>query len=185
MYFATKFALSLLALSLSIPLLAQANSPLEALGDHFAGTWVGTNHYYTKGSVVTSNVTIEITKGKKPGHLNLKYTYVAEATKKVDHYKAEIVIDPATSAWVRHWEGSEKDHFKIEDLGTLLRDGYGDFTVRGFFPSGDEKHEGYRADYHLTPQTLNYECFKSIDGAAFVKTGDWITTRETATTGSR
>ncbi len=70
--------LGFLVLSLATSSVAQTNIQLQALNDHFLGTWVGANHDYSRTPTITSNVSITVTKDRKEGRLDMGYSYVEE-----------------------------------------------------------------------------------------------------------
>ncbi len=159
---------------------AEVKSGIDALNEHLVGVWVGTNHDYMKGSPITSSVTIAIEKDKKPGQLYLAYTYVTGPKQNVDHYDVLLRIDPLKAMAFRDRKKIRKDRYVVEGLDKVLATGYGDFTFLGWTGDAQGRLAAYRADYHLSPDTLSYEVFTSTDGAPFVKTGDWALRRAAA-----
>ncbi|HEX5283656.1 MAG TPA: hypothetical protein VFW30_06015 [Bryocella sp.] len=172
-----KTVVALLMFSSVQSLVAQTSSQLQTLNDHFVGTWVGTNHDYSVNPVTTSSVTITVTEDKRKHRLNMEYVYVEAGKLTETRYRRYIVVEPATSTVFINRKGQGKEHLAADGLDELLRNGYGDFTLRGTAWYRGDHHALVRNDYHLSPDTWSYEIYVSASGGPFVKTGDWTMKR--------
>lgn len=162
-----------------LPLIAQTNSPLQTLNDHFVGTWVGTNHDYSVNRVTTSHVIVTVTEDRRKNRLNMEYVYVEAVKSTVTHYKRYVVIEPASSTVFINRNREGKQHLAASGLDDLLRNGYGDFTLRGTAWYNGDHRAVVRYDYHLSPDTWSYEVYVSASDSPFVRTGDWTMKRAT------
>ncbi len=163
--------------SSALLLAAQTSSPLQTLNNHFVGTWAGINHDYTVNPATTSSVTVTVTGDKHKSGLNMEYVYVEAVKSTITHYKRYVVIEPTSSTVFIDRKHFGKEHLAAEGLDDMLRNGYGDFTLRGTAWYNGDHHALVRYDYRLSPDSWCYDAYVSASGRPFVKTGDWAMKR--------
>lgn len=157
----------------------QADVQLQTVDSHFEGTWVGTNHDYTKTPIVSNPVRIEVKENPKKRELRFEYTYGTKGQKGYDRFVRFMAIKPAQSTVEFHWQHESIERYQVSGLDGVLSTGYGEFTCMGTAQT-DVEHRPYRGVFHIEANQFTFSWEKSGDGASFIKTGDWVLTRESA-----
>ncbi len=153
--------------------LPQTEQEVQALREHFTGTWVGINHNYMVSPVATAKITITVAQDRRPDRLDMDYAYLDAGKTKEKHFKRLLVIERATSSIFIDRKGEGKMDFRVDHLDELLQKGYGDFTLHGTARYKGDERAVVRSEYHLRPTEWSYEIYVSARGGPFEKTGDW------------
>lgn len=166
-----RFCFSLFALLSTSPLIAQATPSVQTLDQHFAGTWVGVNEDYTVTPERTLDLTVTVVEDPRKHRLSMEYVYSGPRKSVPEHYKRFVVFEPATSTVLIDRKGSGgKQRQRADGLDALLKNGYGDLTLHATVRYKGDEHAVERAEYHLTPDTWDYELYVSAFGGPFVET---------------